>query len=58
MYMDIILKTALFALIGLFVIATVVMNSSAVSRGVSRSAPTSSVCNILYPAPCNSVEPW
>jgi len=58
MYMDIILKTALFSLIGLFVIATVVMNSGAVTRGVTRSAPTSSVCNVLYPAPCNFVEPW
>jgi hypothetical protein len=58
MYIDIIWKTALFTFIGLFVIAAVVMNSSAVSRGVTRSAPTSSVCNILYPTPCNSVEPW
>jgi hypothetical protein len=64
MYIDITWKTALPALIGLFVIATVVMNSGAVarssteSRGVTRSAQPSSVCNILYPVPCAFVQPW
>ena len=68
MYIDIIWKTALPALIGLFVISTVVMNSSsAQSRGIARtntqstditrSAPGNSVCNILYPVPCAFVQP-
>jgi hypothetical protein len=68
MYIDIIWKTALPALIGLFVISTVVMNSSsAQSRGIARtstqstdttrSAPANSVCNILYPIPCAFVQP-
>jgi hypothetical protein len=48
MYMGIILKTALFTLIGLFVTAAVVMNNSAVIRGVTRSAPASSVCKPQY----------
>jgi hypothetical protein len=64
MYIDIIWKIVLPALIGLFVIAAVVMNSSAQgrgiahssteSRGVTRSAPARSVCSILYPVPCAS----
>jgi hypothetical protein len=64
MYIDITWKIALPALVGLFAIATVVMNSGAVARsstesgGVSRSAPGSSVCNILYPVPCAYVQPW
>jgi hypothetical protein len=67
MYIDIIWKTALPTLIGLFVIATVVMNStSAHSRGIARTstqsapitggAPASSVCNILYQVPCDFLE--
>ena len=64
MYIDITWKTALPALVGLFAVATVVMNSGAVasssaeSRVVTRSAPASSVCNILYPVPCSYVQPW
>jgi hypothetical protein len=67
MYIDIIWKTALPTLIGLFVIAAFVMNGSAQgngiahsseSRSVTRSAPASSVCNILYPVPCAYVQPW
>jgi hypothetical protein len=65
MYLDITCKAVLFTLIGLFAIAPVVMNSStavarsgAESRVVIRSTPASSVCNILYPAPCNYVQPW
>jgi hypothetical protein len=64
MYIDITWKTALPALIGLFAIAAVVMNSDAVARSsaesrvVSRSAPASSACNILYPVPCAYVQPW
>jgi len=63
MYIDITWKIALPAFVGLFVIATVVMNSGAVarssneSRGITRSAPPSSVCNILYPVPCAYVQP-
>jgi hypothetical protein len=63
MYIDITWKIALPTLVGLFVIAIVVMNSSAVarssaeSRAVTRSAPASSVCNILYPVPCAFVQP-
>jgi hypothetical protein len=68
MYIDITWKIALPALVGLFVIATVAMNiSSAESRGiartstqstsVTRSAPASSVCNIVYPVPCAFVQP-
>jgi hypothetical protein len=69
MYIDITWKIELPVLIGLFVIATVVMNSSSAqsrgvartntqSTGITRSAPTSSVCNILYPVPCAFVQPW
>jgi hypothetical protein len=64
MYIDITWKIALPALIGLFAVATVMMNSGAVARNstesrvVTRSAPTSSVCNILYPVPCSYVQPW
>jgi hypothetical protein len=68
MYIDIIWKTLLPTLIGLFVIAAIVINSSAhgssiahsntESRAVTRSAPASSVCNILYPVPCAYVQPW
>jgi hypothetical protein len=64
MYIDITWKIALPALIGLFVIATVVMNSSAVARsspdskGATRSTPANSVCNVLYPIPCAYVQPW
>ena len=65
MYMEITCKAALFALIGLFAIAPVVMNSrsavarsSAESRVITRTAPASSVCNILYPVPCAYVQPW
>ena len=63
MYIDIIWKVALPTLIGLFVIAAVVMNSSAQrsaieSRDVTRSAPARLVCNSLYPAPCAFVQPW
>ena len=68
MYIDIIWKTALPVLIGLFVIAAFVMNGSAQgsnrighsseSRGVTRSAPASLVCNTLYPIPCAYVQPW
>jgi hypothetical protein len=64
MYMDISWKAALFTIIGIFVLATVVMNSSAVARSsteskaVNRSAPANSICNILYPAPCSDVQPW
>ena len=47
MYIDITWKIALPALVGLFVIATVVMNGSAESRGlVARSA---AVCHIHDP---------
>jgi hypothetical protein len=63
MYIDITWKICLPALIGLFAIAIVVMNSTASvartgteSRGVTRSAPASSVCNILYPIPCAYVQ--
>jgi predicted GNAT superfamily acetyltransferase len=54
MYINIIWKFALPALVGLFVIATVVMNSSAVGRGVARSAAADLVdCNIHDPfSPC------
>jgi hypothetical protein len=54
MYIDIIWKTALPALIGLFAIATVVMNSSAVGRGVPRGEAVETVeCNIHDPfSPC------
>jgi hypothetical protein len=64
MYIDITWKIFLPALIGLFVLAIVVMNSTArgartetESRGVDRSAPTDSVCNLLYPIPCAYVRP-
>jgi hypothetical protein len=68
MYIDITWKIALPAFVGLFVIATVVMNSSSAqskgiarastqSIGITRSAPTGSVCNILYPVPCAFVQP-
>ena len=64
MYIDVIWKTALPSLLGFFVIAAVVMStqgsgiahSSPESRGVTRSAPASSVCNILYPVPCDFLE--
>jgi hypothetical protein len=63
MYIDIIWKTALPTLIGLFVIAAVVMNGTAQgygveSRDVTRNAPVRLVCNSLYPAPCAFVQPW
>jgi hypothetical protein len=64
MYIDLTWKIALPALIGLFIIATVVMNSGAIaqsrpdSRGATRSTSTSSVCNVLYPVPCAYVQPW
>jgi hypothetical protein len=69
MYIDITWKIALPALVGLFVIATVVMNSSSAesrgiartstqSTGVTRSASPSSVCNILFPVPCAYVQPY
>jgi hypothetical protein len=66
MYIDITWKIGLPALVGLFVIATVVMNGAAVSasrtgtdsRAVAApSAPSSSVCNIVYPIPCSYIEP-
>jgi hypothetical protein len=66
MYMDVIWRSALPSLLGFFVIAAVVMNSSTQgggiahsspeSRGVTRSAPASSVCNILYQVPCDFLE--
>jgi len=50
MYIDIIWKTALPALIGLFAVAAVVMNSSAVGRGADRSTAIGLVnCNIHDP---------
>jgi hypothetical protein len=68
MYMYITCKTAILALIGLFAIATVVMNSGAESRGIARSGvesrvvtrgvPISAVCDVLYQAPCVSVDRW
>jgi hypothetical protein len=64
MYMEITWKAALFTIIGLFVLATVVMNSSAVARSsteskaATRNAPASSICDIHYPAPCSYVQPW
>ena len=64
MSMEITWKAALLTVIGLFVLATVVMNNSAVARSsteskvATRSAPASSVCNILFPAPCSYVQPW
>jgi hypothetical protein len=64
MYIDITWKIALPALVGLFVIATIVMNGSAVARssaeskGFTRGVPAGSVCNILYPIPCAFVQPW
>lgn len=63
MYIDITWKIALPALVGLFVTATVVMNNSAVAqsgretRSISRTAPASSVCDVLYPVPCAFVQP-
>jgi hypothetical protein len=68
MYIDITWKIALPAFVGLFVIATVAMNSSSAqsrgiahtstqSTGITRSAPANSVCNILYPVPCAFVQP-
>jgi hypothetical protein len=38
--------------------SSAVARSSAESRVVTRSAPASSVCNILYPVPCAYVQPW
>jgi hypothetical protein len=64
MYLEITCKAVLFTLIGLFAIAPVVMNNSAValssteSKVATRGAPASSVCNILYPVPCAYVQPW
>jgi hypothetical protein len=64
MGMEITWKAALFALIGVFVLATVVMNNSAVAgrsaerKVATRGAPPSSICNILYPVPCSYVQPW
>jgi hypothetical protein len=64
MYIDITWKIALPALVGLFVLATIVMNNTAVARSsteskvATRGAPASSVCNILYPVPCSYVQPW
>jgi hypothetical protein len=64
MYMDTTWKAALFTIIGLFVLATVVMDNSAVARNsieskvATRVAPASSVCDILYPVPCSYVQPW
>jgi len=54
MYIDIIWKVALPALIGLFAIAAVVMNSSAVGRGADRGTSIDLVnCNIHDPfSPC------
>jgi hypothetical protein len=66
MNIDITWKIGLPVLVGLFAIATVVMNGTAVSaprtgtdsRGVAApSAPSSSVCNIVYPVPCSYVQP-
>jgi hypothetical protein len=64
MYIDITWKIALPALVGIFVLATIVMSNSAVARSsteskvATRNAPASSVCNILYPAPCGYDQPW
>jgi hypothetical protein len=54
MYIDIIWKTALPALVGLFAIATVVMNGSATGKSVARSAAVGLAdCNIHDPfSPC------
>jgi hypothetical protein len=54
MYIDITWKIALPALVGLFVVATIAMNSTAESRGVARSAAVDLVdCNIHDPySPC------
>jgi hypothetical protein len=54
MYIDIIWKTALPALIGIFAVATVVMNNNAVGKGTARSASVSRAdCNIHDPlSPC------
>jgi hypothetical protein len=53
-YIDIIWKTALPALIGLFAVAAVVMNGTAVGKGSARSAPVGLAdCNIHDPfSPC------
>jgi hypothetical protein len=62
--MEITWKAALFALIGLFVLATVAMNNSAFARlgtekkVATRGALPNSICNILYPIPCSYVQPW
>jgi hypothetical protein len=54
MYIDITWKIALPMLIGLFAIATVVMNSRAESRGVAQNAVVGLVdCNMRDPfSPC------
>jgi hypothetical protein len=50
MHIDITWKIALPALIGLFAVATVVMNGSAESKGVARSAAGGRVdCNMHDP---------
>jgi hypothetical protein len=56
MYIDIIWKTALPALIGLFAVAAVVMNSNAVGKGGARGAAVGlAKCNIHDPfSPCFS----
>jgi hypothetical protein len=54
MYIDIIWKTALPALIGLFAVAAVVMNSDAVGKATARGAAVGLAdCNIHDPfSPC------
>jgi hypothetical protein len=54
MHTDITWKAAIFTLIGLFAIATVVMNSSAESRGVARSTVESR--GVARSAPVSN--PW
>jgi hypothetical protein len=50
MYIDITWKIALPALVGLLVVATIVVNSTAESRGAARSAAVDLVdCNIHDP---------
>ena len=56
MYMEITWKAALYTLIGLFVLATIVMNNTAVARGsteskiATRGAPASSRRRSMMPA--------
>jgi hypothetical protein len=53
MYIDIIWKTALPALIGLFAVAAVVMNSNAVRNGARGTAVGLANCNVHDPfSPC------